>query len=73
MKSLSRTTEIDIEKCVENAGNRFDLILLTSARSREIARRDREEMAESHRSPVVTALLEVQSGITGREYLKKVK
>lgn len=73
-KVLSRTQEIDVERCVENAGsNRFDMILMTAARAREISKRDRETDPSIKSYPVVTALLELQKKQFGREYLKKVK
>jgi DNA-directed RNA polymerase subunit K/omega len=69
----SRLSEIDTELCIKNAGgNRFDLILITSARSREIRRRNRESIKFEHMQSAVTAILEVQSGKIGVEYLRKV-
>jgi len=59
MKNLeSRSSLVDTDKCVENIGSRFDLVLVASARSREISN--------------ISALLDVQEGRVGREYLKKV-
>jgi DNA-directed RNA polymerase subunit K/omega len=73
-KVLSRTQEIDVERCVVNAGsNRFDMILLLAARAREISKRDRETDPSKGSYPVVSALLELQNKQIGREYLKKVK
>ena len=40
IKQASRGTEIDTEKCVENAGGRFDLVIMAAARSREIRRQN---------------------------------
>ena len=71
--TLSRGTEIDTEQCVANAGSRFDLILIAAARAREIARKNRELNTTNHRSSAVTAILEVQDGKIGREYLKRVR
>jgi len=71
-KTLSRGTEIDTEKCVENMGNnRFNLVVAAAIRAREIGRRDRE--VTKYVNPVVTALKEVQEGKIGVEYLKKVR
>jgi DNA-directed RNA polymerase subunit omega len=70
--STSRGTTIDTEKCVENIGNRFDLVIAASARSREISRRNRASNQLQHRHPIVSALLDIQEGRVGREYLKKV-
>jgi DNA-directed RNA polymerase subunit K/omega len=65
VKKLSRGPSINTEKCIENVGgNRFNLVLIAAARARELARQDLN-------SPV-TALLEIQEGRIGKEYLKKV-
>jgi DNA-directed RNA polymerase subunit K/omega len=72
-KSLSRGPEIDTEKCVENiGGNRFDLVLIASARARELSRRHKAAELQTQMNAPVSALLDVQSGAVGREYLKKV-
>jgi DNA-directed RNA polymerase subunit K/omega len=69
----SRTPMVDIERCTENAGNKYDMILMASARAREISRHHKESQLSSHALPVVTALLELQEGQYGQEYLNKVK
>ena len=58
----SRGTTIDTEKCVENIGNRFQLIIIASMRAREIAQGNRHSMRHEHWHTPVTALLEVQRG-----------
>lgn len=60
--SLSRGTDIDTEKCVQAVGNRYDLVLLASARAREIRRQNRSSVRREHIHSEVTALLEIQSG-----------
>ena len=74
MKALvdSRSTQIDLEKCVELAGgSRYDMIIAVSNRLRELKRRARETGA--YVTPV-DALLEMQEGkINMRQYLSKVK
>jgi hypothetical protein len=74
MKALvdSRSTQIDLEKCVELAGgSRYDMIIAVSNRLRELKRRARETGA--YVTPV-DALLEMQEGkINMRQYLAKVK
>jgi DNA-directed RNA polymerase omega subunit len=73
MKNLeSRSSLVDTDKCVENIGSRFDLVLVASARSREISRRNKSSNQLQHRHPNISALLDVQEGRVGREYLKKV-
>lgn len=70
----SRATEIDMERCVSNAGgNRFDMILMAATRAREISKRDREIDPDKKSYPVISTLLELQNEQLGREYLKKVK
>jgi DNA-directed RNA polymerase omega subunit len=71
--TLSRGPEIDTEKCVENVGgNRFDLVLIGAVRAREISVKHRHDENTKQVNAPVSALLDVQSGLVGREYLKKV-
>lgn len=71
--TLSRGPNIDTELCTENVGgNRFDLVLVAAARSREIARKHRHDELTTQINAPVSALLDIQEGRVGREYLKKV-
>jgi DNA-directed RNA polymerase omega subunit len=70
-KTLSRGPDVDIEKCVAVMGNNYDLVLAASARAREIARQTRSN--PTYVAGTVSALLEIQEGKIGREYLKRVK
>ena len=72
-KTLSRSTELNNEVCVENAGgNRFNLVLIASAKAREIRRNNTD--TKTYHSPCVSALLEVQNGkVNSKVYLNKVK
>ena len=71
---LSRGTSLDIEKCVEmSGGNRFNLVLMASARSREISRQHKHSDSREHVYPIVSALMEFQEGKIGPEYIKKVR
>jgi DNA-directed RNA polymerase omega subunit len=72
-KTFSRCSEVDTDKCVELAGGRYNLVLMASVRTREIASRNRSSMLHEHLHPNVTALLEIQEGKIGQEYLKKVR
>ena len=73
VKTLSRGPYIDTEKCVKNAGgNRFNLVLIAAARAREIAQRHKSSELTNQINAPVGALLEVQDGKVGPEYLKKV-
>jgi DNA-directed RNA polymerase subunit K/omega len=71
---ISRGTQIDTQKCVENAGgNRFNLIIMASARAREIRRQHKESSRFEDVHTNVTALLELQNGKLTDEYMKKVR
>lgn len=74
MKSstLSRGPEIDVDKCVTNIGSRYSLVIIASARARELRRNNRNSERREHVFPIVTSLLEVQDGITGKDYLTKI-
>ena len=70
----SRGSEVDTQKCVENVGdNKYDLILIASARAREIRRQHKDSDKFEHIHSTVTALLDVQEGRVGKEYLKRIK
>ena len=74
IKKLSRGTSIDTNQCVENVGgNRFNLVLIAAARSRELARQHRHAENKGQLNAPVTALLEIQEGKIGIEYLKRVR
>ena len=71
---LSRSNQIDLEKCVEESGgNRFEMILMASNRVREISRQQKSSERREHKFPVITALLEMQEGKVGREYLTRTR
>lgn len=74
-QGLSRGSEIDIEKCVENSlNNRFFMILAASARAREVAKRQKEYNPETHVNSTVSALIEVEKGMVDPvTYLKKYR
>ena len=72
--SDSRGSQLNNDTCVTNVGeNRFDLVLIASARAREIKRQNRDSEKREHIFSTVTALLEIQEGKVGSEYLKKVR
>ena len=67
----SRNTLIDTERCVDNAGGRYDLVIAAAQRLREMKRRARE--TNDFVTPI-DALMEVQSGTFNMtDYLAKVK
>jgi DNA-directed RNA polymerase omega subunit len=70
---LSRGTDIDTDKCVAHIGNRFNLVILAAARSREIRRQNHGSHKFEHIHTNVTALLEFQSGELDIGYMQKIK
>ena len=69
---LSRARDIDIEACVRNVGgNRFDMILIAAARAREIAQEHKVAETALTKDPIISALLEIQSGKVGEIKLDK--
>ena len=67
----SRTSQVDTEKCVDQAGGRYDLVIAAAQRLRELKRRGRETNA--YVTPI-DALLEMQAGqIDMINYMAKVK
>jgi DNA-directed RNA polymerase subunit omega len=59
------------EEAVNQVGNRFDLVLIASARVRELKRGHRAKVI-TKAGPTVTALQEIEKGLVGRNYLKRV-
>lgn len=71
---ISRGTQLDTEKCVAQAGgNRFNLVIMAAALSREIRRKNKDSQKFEHVHTNVSALLEFQNGAHGPEYMKQVK
>jgi DNA-directed RNA polymerase omega subunit len=74
MNNNSRVADIDTDLCVKNAGgNRFDLVIMASARAREIRRMHLGSTKHEHMHTPVTALLEFQEGTLNKDYIKRVK
>lgn len=67
--SNSRNTS---EAAVEQVGNRFDLVLIASARARELKRGHRAKVTGAG-GITATVLKEIDEGLIGREYLKKLR
>jgi DNA-directed RNA polymerase subunit omega len=59
------------EDAVTAVGNRYDLILIASQRTRELMRGHRPKLA-TNAGRIVTALQEIEKGLVGREYLKRI-
>lgn len=67
--SNSRNTS---ELAVDQVGNRFDLILILAKRVRELKAGHLPKVTGAG-GTTATALMEIEKGHVGREYLKKVK
>jgi DNA-directed RNA polymerase subunit omega len=72
IKTTFSPQNIDTDRCVENIGNRFDLVLVAAVRVREL-RKGYQKHVVGHNSTTITALQEIEAGKVGREYLKKVR
>ena len=61
------------QEAAEMIGNRFEMVLIASARVRELKRGHKSLLDKpTTAGPIVTALMEIEKGLVGREYLRKV-
>jgi DNA-directed RNA polymerase subunit omega len=60
------------EEAANAVGNRFDLVLIASQRVRELKRGHRSTL-NVKAGPTVTALMEIEQGLVGRDYLKRIR
>lgn len=63
---------ITSQKAAKAVGGLFDLILIASARAREL-KRGHAPLVVCDNGPLVTAIRECEEGKIGREYLEKVR
>ena len=70
---VSRGTTIDTDLCVNNIGNRYNLVIIAAARAREIAEQNRHSTLHAHWHTPVTALLEVQNGKLDLSDIKRIR
>jgi DNA-directed RNA polymerase subunit omega len=68
-QKMARVTS---QAAVEAVGNRYDLVLIATARAREL-KRGHQPLTDKRSGNVVTALREIEDGKIGREYLAKVR
>ena len=74
MQYDSRGTTIDSEKCVENIANdRYLMVLIASARAKELSRLNKHSTRFEHLHTPVTALLEIESGALTAADLVKIQ
>ena len=73
-KTLSRGPQVNLEKCVESVDNsRYNLVLVAAARARELVHAQKQNDWATHINAPVQALLDVQQGLVGLDYLRKVR
>lgn len=60
------------EEAVNAVGNRFDLILIAAQRVRELRSGYRSKINVKG-GPVSVALQEIEQGVVGRDYLKRIR
>jgi len=65
-------SRISSEEAVNQVGNRYDLVLIASARSREL-KKGALPKVPTQAGHILTALKEIEDGHIGRDYLKRVK
>ena len=65
-----RTAGLTSEHAVETLGNRYDLVLVAAQRVRELRRGYAPKIATKY-GPMVTAILEIEEGAVGVDYLLK--
>lgn len=70
--STNETAGLTSEAAVAAIGNRYDLVLVGARRMRELGRGDAPKVTMNQKhSPAVTAMLEIEAGKVGRDYLLK--
>jgi DNA-directed RNA polymerase subunit omega len=70
MRDIDRTAGLTSQAAVEAIGNRYNLVLVAAQRMRELARGSRPRVASRY-GHGVTAMLEIEQGKVGIEYLQK--
>lgn len=62
------------QEAVNMIGNRFELILIASLRVRELRHGYKAKIiSKVATGAIVTALQEIEAGLIGRDYLKRIK
>jgi DNA-directed RNA polymerase subunit omega len=65
---------VTVEDCLENVANRFELVMVASKRSRQIATGGKEPLVdEESDKPTVIALREIAEGLVTADILVKVE
>ena len=59
------------QEAVDKIGNRFEMVIIAAARVRELKRGHRPKIENPRKAgPMVIALMEIEKGLIGQEYLK---
>lgn len=66
-----RTAGLTSEHAVESLGNRYDLVLVASQRARELRRGHAPKIVTKY-GAMVTAILEIEEGLIGNDYLHRL-
>jgi|DEB3_MinimDraft_2_1074329.scaffolds.fasta_scaffold00012_26 DNA-directed RNA polymerase omega subunit len=61
------------ENAINKIGNKFDCILIAAARARELRRGKKSMLPAEDNQAIVLALREIEAGLVGREYLRKIR
>jgi DNA-directed RNA polymerase subunit omega len=70
MRDIDRTAGLTSQAAVEAIGNRYNLVLVAAQRMRELAR-GAQRRVQSRYGDGVTAMLEIEQGKVGIDYLMK--
>jgi DNA-directed RNA polymerase subunit omega len=70
MRDIDRTAGLTSQAAVEAIGNRYNLVLVAAQRMRELSRNSARQV-ESRYGDGVTAMLEIEQGKVGIDYLLK--
>ena len=63
---------VTVEDCLENVDNRFELVMVSSKRARQIATEGKEAMVDiENDKPTVLALREIAEGLVGPAILEE--
>lgn len=71
-KLNSRTELLDNDKIVEKIENRFTMVIIAAQRARELARQHKFKKDGVHFNAPIEALLEIQNGKIGLDYIRKI-
>jgi DNA-directed RNA polymerase subunit omega len=62
------------QEAADMIGNRFEMVLIACARVRELKRGHKSKLDKpTSAGPSVVALMEIEKGLVGREYLKQLR